>query len=427
MLVYFEYITCITKKYQKIESSFMIIFLLFLTFSCHGMQRVELDGSQIFFRDITLQEYALYWFTPPKKSILMLPQNWLALDKESQVPYYYNELLLRIGNKPTTKHSDKEDVKICNFIYGHPDAQDFEINSFLLNGRGQNITIFDGVQTIGLGRHAKYYWISGLQDGSEFRSNVHQSTRSEDYVLPQLDHQVQMNITACALKFPFMAYAAQYSDKSSNHLTIKGLFFSNGCSFLKESLKKLSWLQEKNLLGLTESGDIVTIGVYDQGFDIFPQHFKDKKFIDIAVDMKHPVRFIALTDDFKIIYADFSSHQATVKKPHNVLFNPLASAVNYVTHKKFFEKETITKKFSSKKIYRTIKQLPPSAKDKIYKIWFHNNKIGVYCGEKENTNGTLEIFKLEDRIFTLNINDVYNTKNEKTCLQDAVRQLDCHI
>jgi len=413
----------------------MIIALLLLSHYCNGMQQAIIDGPHIFYRDITVKEYARYTIVPPSQKNLILPENWLALDKESQVPYHaiYNLLDCKVGHE--RYKFDKEqvtsdsDTNICTFISGEEEARNFDINDYLMytGNNNKRMKKFDGVQMYSDDKEKKYYWLAGEHDVG-FVAYLHESRRDNDHKSDRniFDCGTDMNVGAYALKFPYTAYCAKHNE--GNCLSI--INHRSSIRYLgstKQPLKKLSWLQGENLLGLTESGDVVTIGADDLVHQVYQQNFGDKKFIDIAVDMKHPWRFIGLTTDFDIIYADFSSHQATLKKEHySLLFKQFSRLINYWARKKVFEEKMVTMKFNSKKTYRTIMQLPPVPESKMYKIWFHNDKIGVYCGEKNNTNGTFDIYKLHDRIFAGNMHDIYDAKNKATCIDTALQQLDCH-
>jgi hypothetical protein len=418
----------------------MLFLLAFYAQHCFGMQQAIVDGQDIFFRDISVKKLACYTITPPANKKLSLPENWLAMDKESQLSFHAKFGGTGIGHESYNPDwepyfaVDTSVPKICTFISGHHDMKDFCINDYFIDSGATDSIKFDGIEFISSGKSSypdnAYTWIMARHCNANSYSNFFVSIReghhkadgeSGDY------KPTSVQCAALALKYPYAAYCTQNKTQTNflNVITRSGLYTGRAkLVTITPSIKKISWLHGKNLIGLTEHGDIVTINA--DTFEIFNQNFGNKKFSDVAVDMRHPWRFIALSEDFSIIYVDFSSHPAIINKDIHWLmrlYNYLFSLPNEVKMSSFNKRPT--QSVERKPTYRTIMHLDPIDDLQTYKIWFHNDKIGVYCGEKENTRGTFDIYTLEDRIFTFNTHKICQNGSDK-CLEQETLQLDCN-
>lgn len=413
--------------------STMIFLLTLCAQHCFAMQQTIIDGNCLFFRDISVKECARYAITPPQNKKLILAENWLAMDQESQHRFHANTGIGHESYKPDWEPYlaiESSVPKICTFISGHHDMKDFCINDYFIASDATDSTKFDGVEFVSSGRcqysDNVYTWIKVKNYNAESYSNFFVSIREDHHKGDGESTDYKPNLGQCAalaLKYPYAAYCTQNKIQTNflNIITRSSLYHGKAKMVtITPLIKKLSWLQGKNLLGLTDQGDILTIDV--DKCTIYNQQFGNKKFLDIAVDMKHPWRFIALTEDFSVIYVDFSSHQATFKNILGLVdkvYNYVAAILNNAQISD--DKSVISR---SKNTYKTIMQLARAPESSIYKIWFHNDKIGVYLGENGNINGSFDIFKLQDCIFMLNMNKV--DRSDSKCLEGTVLQLDCH-
>jgi hypothetical protein len=359
---------------------FFLVVLLSIQ-NCFAVKHIVLDGPFISYRDIDVSQRAHYTIDVPRGKDTVFSENWFDLHENQK-----NE-------------EKKEQV----FFLSNESKQRYVCKNALITCRNNGKTLCDGMQVT---PDAQYMWLKVWYNPESKNTLIHIFKQSMnemnwdwfDKKSTEISHHVLLRnaeIAACAFKFPCIAWIKKNNWLSVTHLDEN--ITTNGMS-LPFALRKLSWLKGKNLLGLTASGDIVTIKAQDK-FQVYKQHFKGKSFIDIAVDMDNPWRFVALATDLSIIYVDFSTYKKY----------------------KVGEKKVSQAPFKLRKTYTVLMKLDTWPEPRSYKIWFNNNKIGVY----ENTyteNGnyrTLTICELKSKSFILDMNEAKENILVKNCILNS--------
>lgn len=203
---------------------------------------------------------------------------------------------------------------------------------------------------------------------------------------PQLEHLLNLSdakLVSIALKYPYAASLVQMRDQSS--LTVHRLdtMYSwrtgNKC-ILAALLQKIVWIFDKNLLGLTRDGQLVTIDARHNYYPLHKQIFKNMTFCDIAVDTKHRWRFIALTDK-SLIYGNLRGCYTT-------------DGESSENRKACYHQPRCT--------YTTLRTFNEQKKRN---IWFCDDTIFLYeadDAQAQHYAGTMHMYKFSEQIAMLN-------------------------
>ncbi|MFA6066548.1 MAG: hypothetical protein WC707_05210 [Candidatus Babeliaceae bacterium] len=353
-------------------------------------ENVYHDGRAIVFNGKkTIEFYADYHLSLDDMHVgpLSFSENNLALDTKSQKShFFYNEDKYTFGNGKygSTSFFDSLvikilDYRIATFLKGKEEARNFDVSDMFTSKSGHHI-MFDGFQRDDAGNICCVICPYANLNASIvycFGTSTHGVKTFSTRLIAALDGMAK----ALAFKFPYVATATK------DALFFKKVSSSDECKQYKISnLSKVSWLAGLNLLGLTDAGTIITIDLSHDASVAYNQKFGNLVFQDIAVDAEHPWQFVALTTTGKLIYADFSSRIMTCGNEAVKLFKP-------------------------KKNYTVLAQFALTKTDLDHnKLWFYNNKIGIYsqnditCApDLRSPKPHLTIYQLLDNVMVLKL------------------------
>lgn len=377
----------------------MIYLTALITISLAAMN-VTFDGSNVFIRQTKLIEQARYSVNHnlfPARAVFS--ENWFNLDG-STLPDW-------TPSKKVTASNEMHSLELSDY--------------YTAAAHTRAITHFDGHQHDDqLDKFNQRVWHKLYADTASERVNVvynRESTsgRFRDLLLDKNDAITK----ALALKYPYAAAAITYlkpeiqgSSLSLTNLKHSLYVFTALDTFLQngrieypasEDFEKLSWLKGKYLLGRTRVGEIVFINVNDTC--TIHKQFNGRYFMDCAVDVKRPWRFVLLDAYNNIIYVNLGCVTAMLRKHED-------------------DKEVITKKLTQKTSY-TLLKTGLSYDYRVSKLWFHGDKIGIFKeGVDSKGLGELIVYKLEDTLTTFNMDDVRSAPDQSKCLEYVVKQLE---